>query len=146
MGCHICQCIGIDYVVAITGTQKFDKINAALTVCTFKIGKQIVSDKGADTIFSIIHHLLVIHNYIARKFYEQKRKESTFYKTAKFYSVEKVLDELKNAGFGAYEVNQTLFGELDETDSFEPALTGLEPFYGYWQYHSHQILFWRMKD
>ena len=51
MGCHICQCIGIDYVVAITGTQQFDKINAALTFCTFEIGKQIVSDKGADAIF-----------------------------------------------------------------------------------------------
>jgi ubiquinone/menaquinone biosynthesis C-methylase UbiE len=58
------------------------------------------------------------------KYYESIRHESRFYRTAIFYSVEKVLDELKNAGFTAFETSQTLFNYLDDTTFFEPAQPG----------------------
>jgi ubiquinone/menaquinone biosynthesis C-methylase UbiE len=58
------------------------------------------------------------------KYYESIRQESTFYKTALFYSTEKVLDELRKAGFAAFETSQTLFDYLDDTNYFEPAQPG----------------------
>jgi ubiquinone/menaquinone biosynthesis C-methylase UbiE len=58
------------------------------------------------------------------KYYEQIRQENKFYKTALFYTVGKVLDELKNAGFAAFETSQTLFNYLDDINVFEPARPG----------------------
>ncbi len=60
------------------------------------------------------------------KYYEQIRHESTFYKTILFYSAERVLEELKTAGFVAFETNQTLFNYLDDINTFEPAQTGYD--------------------
>jgi len=48
------------------------------------------------------------------KAYEEKRKRSTFYKYATFYTVKNISELLKNAGFKNLEFNQTLFGTLNE--------------------------------
>ncbi len=48
------------------------------------------------------------------KHYEEKRKRSTFFRNAIFYSTERVQKLVKDAGFMNQEFNQTLFGELDE--------------------------------
>jgi ubiquinone/menaquinone biosynthesis C-methylase UbiE len=58
------------------------------------------------------------------KYYEQRKPESTFYKAANFYTVDKVISELKQAGFRHFKFCQTLFKLLDEIKTFEPAKPG----------------------
>ena len=58
------------------------------------------------------------------KQYEERKAESTFYRQAKFYSVEKVISELNRAGFKYTTTRQTLFGELDDINEFQPAKPG----------------------
>src|ERR1035437_9509865 len=58
------------------------------------------------------------------KFYEEKRQKSTFYKQATFYSVSKIISELKSAGFNKLEFSQTLFQNLDEIKELELAKPG----------------------
>ncbi|TYP98987.1 methyltransferase family protein [Tenacibaculum adriaticum] len=60
---------------------------------------------------SIIIAFLDKNQTIAQQ-YEEKRHRSTFFKNATYYSVNKVKDLLKEAGFKDLEFNQTLFGEL----------------------------------
>jgi SAM-dependent methyltransferase len=48
------------------------------------------------------------------KEYEAKRQSSVFYREANFYTPEKIVDELKKAGFWSFSFRQTLFGDLDE--------------------------------
>ena len=58
------------------------------------------------------------------KAYELRKLDSDFYRTAKFYSVEKVMFELSEVGFKHFEYRQTLFHPLDEIVSFEPSKPG----------------------
>lgn len=58
------------------------------------------------------------------KEYEQKKSESIFYKHANFYSVDKVLQELKEAGFRYFHVAQTLFHPLAEITEVEHTKPG----------------------
>ena len=46
--------------------------------------------------------------------YQEKRKQSTFYRYATFYTVHHITKLLKEAGFRDLEFNQTLFGTLDD--------------------------------
>lgn len=48
------------------------------------------------------------------KAYEEKRRQSTFFKYANFYSVDQIINLLNETGFKNLEFNQTLFGGLDE--------------------------------
>lgn len=48
------------------------------------------------------------------KAYEEKRSHGVFLKYAKFYTVNQVINSLKEAGFKNLEFNQTLFGALDD--------------------------------
>ncbi len=56
--------------------------------------------------------------------YEKNKDESTFYKNARFYTVNKVLSELGKAGFKHAIVRQTLFGNLDEIQTVQPSKSG----------------------
>jgi ubiquinone/menaquinone biosynthesis C-methylase UbiE len=56
--------------------------------------------------------------------YEKKKSESIFYKNATFYSVDKVLHELKLAGFRYFRVAQTLFHPIAEIQEVEQAQPG----------------------
>ena len=51
---------------------------------------------------------------LAARSYEERRSESTFYKNATFYSVEKIMVLLKRTGFHRLDFIQTLFGDLDD--------------------------------
>jgi SAM-dependent methyltransferase len=46
--------------------------------------------------------------------YQERRKWSTFYKEAKFYSVKQISDLIADLGFKKPEFNQTLLGTLDQ--------------------------------
>ncbi len=56
--------------------------------------------------------------------YEKKKTESIFYKHATFYSVDKVLHELKEAGFRYFHITQTLFNPITEIKEIEHTKPG----------------------
>ncbi|MEX1241077.1 MAG: class I SAM-dependent methyltransferase, partial [Cyclobacteriaceae bacterium] len=56
--------------------------------------------------------------------YESHKPQSTFYKLANFYTVDKVVSELSGAGFKHFKFCQTLFEPLQEIKSFVPAKPG----------------------
>jgi len=58
------------------------------------------------------------------QYYEKIKPESTFYKNARFYSVDKVLSELGRAGFKHAVIRQTLFNGLDEIKIVQPSKPG----------------------
>lgn len=58
------------------------------------------------------------------KLYEEKRKKSKFYRDARFYSVNQVLDWLKKLGFNNLQTVQTIFRNSDEIRSLEPVEEG----------------------
>ncbi|MBQ0734727.1 class I SAM-dependent methyltransferase [Aquimarina celericrescens] len=62
---------------------------------------------------SIIVGFLDKNQSIAKQ-YEQKRKQSTFFRNAIFYSTERIQKLIREIGFRDLEFNQTLFGDLDE--------------------------------
>jgi SAM-dependent methyltransferase len=58
------------------------------------------------------------------RFYEEHRNESIFYRDARFFSTEELLELLKKAGFREFEIVQTLFHRLDDIKSVEPVKPG----------------------
>jgi len=58
------------------------------------------------------------------RYYEEHREESVFYREARFFSTEELLELLKKAGFRRFEVVQTLFHRLDEVKEVEPVKPG----------------------
>ena len=58
------------------------------------------------------------------KSYEAKRKDSHFYKNARFYNVDRVKTLLENTGFRNFEFSQTLFDNLDDIDEVQPPKEG----------------------
>lgn len=58
-------------------------------------------------------------NQSAAKLYEEKRKQSTFYRNARFYSTRNVVKLINESGFKDPVINQTLFGKLDEIDRIQ---------------------------
>lgn len=56
--------------------------------------------------------------------YERRKPESTFYRDANFYTVDKVVRELTGAGFRHFDFCQTLFKPLNEIKEFESAIPG----------------------
>lgn len=61
---------------------------------------------------------------IIGKEYEKRKPFSVFYKHANFYSPERVIDELKKAGFKKQQYSQTLFHALDDIKELEPSRPG----------------------
>ena len=53
------------------------------------------------------------------KAYQEKSKESTFFKHATFYTVDSITKLLKEFGFKNLEFNQTLFGDLEEINEIQ---------------------------
>ncbi|WP_297501463.1 class I SAM-dependent methyltransferase [Thermococcus sp.] len=58
------------------------------------------------------------------KYYEEHREESVFYRDARFFSTEELLELLKEIGFKKFEIVQTLFHRLDEVKGLEPVKPG----------------------
>lgn len=84
----------------------------------FKEANRVLNNKGA-LVVGFIDKESTIGSY-----YEAHKAESTFYRHANFYSVEKVLLELKNAGFKHATTRQTLFGSLDNIEELQPSKPG----------------------
>jgi len=58
------------------------------------------------------------------RLYEERRKESKFYRDARFYSVNQVLDWLKKLEFDNLQTVQTIFRNPDKIQSLEPIEEG----------------------
>ena len=58
------------------------------------------------------------------RLYEERRKESKFYRDARFYSVNQVLDWLKKLEFDNLQTVQTIFKNPDKIQSLEPIEEG----------------------
>jgi hypothetical protein len=58
------------------------------------------------------------------RLYEERRKESKFYRDARFYSVNQVLDWLKKLGFNNLQTVQTIFINPSKIQSLEPVEEG----------------------
>ncbi|ELR71117.1 Methyltransferase [Fulvivirga imtechensis AK7] len=84
----------------------------------FKEANRVLNNNGA-LVVGFIDKESIIGSY-----YEEHKPESTFYKNANFFTVKKVLQELKNAGFKHTIIRQTLFGSLDEIKELQPSRRG----------------------
>lgn len=60
------------------------------------------------------------------KLQEEKRKTSKFYRDARFYSVNQVMDWLKKLRFNNLQTVQTIFKKPGEIQSLEPIEEGVE--------------------
>ena len=58
------------------------------------------------------------------RYYEEHKEESVFYRDARFFSTEELLELLRKAGFRKFEVVQTLFHRLDDVKEIEPVKPG----------------------
>ncbi len=56
--------------------------------------------------------------------YERNKENSVFYREARFFSTDELLELLKRVGFKKFEIVQTLFHRLDEINSVEPVKPG----------------------
>jgi SAM-dependent methyltransferase len=121
---------GIDTMDAVAeklpyGDLRFDFVLMAFCISYFR---------NLGSAFSEAHRVLkndgsLVIGFIDKdstigKQYEDRKPESSFYKHANFYSVDKVVNELTQAGFRHFEFCQTLFGELDSIQEFQPAREG----------------------
>lgn len=76
-----------------------------------------------DTSGMLVLGFLDKHSTIGQQ-YEQRRPGSTFYRSAIFYTVDKVLFELNRANFKHFKFCQTLFRPLEDIRSAEQAKPG----------------------
>jgi SAM-dependent methyltransferase len=102
-----------DFVLMVFCISYFDDLAAA-----FLEAKRVLK-KGGCLIVGFIDK-----DSIIGKSYERRKRDSIFYRQANFYSPQRILDELKKAGFKKMECSQTLFDELDNIKEVEPAKPG----------------------
>lgn len=102
-----------DFVVMSFCISYFDDLQQA-----FREAHRVLKQNGV-LVVGFIDRASTIGNY-----YEQHKGESTFYKSANFYTVQKVKSELVKAGFRHFKFCQTLFQPLQEIKVFEPAQQG----------------------
>jgi SAM-dependent methyltransferase len=101
-----------DFVLFVTICH-LDEMKYAL-----KEANRVLKHKG-----SILIGFLDKDRSIAKEYIE-KRHRSTFFAKANFYTVERIVTLLKEAGFKDLEFNQTLFGSLDEIKEVQLPKTG----------------------
>ncbi len=107
------------------GDLRFDFVLMLFSIAYFKNLRQAFSEA-----YRVLKNdgVLVIgfidRNSALGQAYEQHKAESTFYRNANFYSVQKVVDELTEAGFRYFDFRQTLFGDLDDIREYQPSLEG----------------------
>lgn len=80
--------------------------------------KRIIKPNG-----SLIIGLIDKDSFLG-KIYELKKNKSRFYKYAKFYSTEQVINWLKELGFNHIKTSQTIFKQLEEITNIEPIKDG----------------------
>ena len=102
-----------DFVLIVSSISYFNDIHMA-----FQEARRVLKP-GGSIIIGFIEK-----NSIIGKYYENKRHESIFYKQANYYTVAKLTSALTSAGFINLKYSQTLFKNLDEIKTFEPAELG----------------------
>jgi ubiquinone/menaquinone biosynthesis C-methylase UbiE len=102
-----------DFAVMLFCISYFNSLSAA-----FKEAYRVLKSDG-----SLIVGFIDKESTIGKQ-YEARKADSLFYKQARFYSVEKVVNELAQAGFRHLEFRQTLFGELDSIQTDQPSKEG----------------------
>jgi ubiquinone/menaquinone biosynthesis C-methylase UbiE len=102
-----------DFVLMVFCISYFDDLHAA-----FKEARRVLKN-GGSFILGFIDKESPIGN-----FYEARKPHSVFYKSANFYSVDKITNELKLAGFRDLSYSQTLFHNLDEIKETEQTKAG----------------------
>lgn len=94
-----------DFVLMVATICFLDDIEAA-----FKEASRVLKHGGC-----LIIGFIDAESPIGRS-YQERRDESTFYKDARFYSVEEVISHMKNAHFKDLSFRQTLFGPSDRSE------------------------------
>jgi len=102
-----------DFAVMLFCISYFNSLKAA-----FKEAHRILKRNGSLVIGFIDKESPV------GKHYEAHKSESIFYRQARFYSVDRVVNELSQAGFRHFTFRQTLFGELDAIQNLQPSKEG----------------------
>ncbi|MHA1844694.1 MAG: class I SAM-dependent methyltransferase [Promethearchaeota archaeon] len=121
---------GIDVIKAIgeklpLKNEIFDLVLMVTTICFLN---------DVETAFENIYDILksngiFIIGFIDRKspigkLYQAHKEQNVFYRVAKFYSVEEVLQYLRKARFSNFEFSQTIFHQLSEIKALEPVRPG----------------------
>jgi len=89
---------------------EFDFILVAFTICFVDDAKKVIEEakrvlkNNGRIIIGIIDK-----NSTLGKIYQNKKSKSKFYRIARFYSTEEVIEMLKKCGFGNIKTCQTLF-------------------------------------
>ncbi len=101
------------------GDLQFDFV-LFVTICHLKS----IKDALAETNRVLKPHGTVIIGFLDKdqevaQAYQEKRRRSTFYGKANFYSVEQIKKYLKVAGFKDFQFNQTLFGDLESIQKLQ---------------------------
>ncbi len=102
-----------DFVLMVFCVSYFDDLHES-----FKEAHRVLKN-GGSLIVGFIEK-----DSIIGKFYEARKPQSVFYKDANFYSVERIISELKRAGFRELSFSQTLFHNLDDIKKPEPSMPG----------------------
>jgi len=103
----------------------YDLVLMVTTIC-FVDEPRTVCEEAARVLTpggSLVVAFVARDSFLGRK-YEAHRDESPFYKDARFYSVADVHDMMESAGFSHFRYSQTLFHDLKEIQSPEPAISG----------------------
>ncbi|AAD36367.1 MAG TPA: SAM-dependent methyltransferase [Thermotoga sp.] len=75
--------------------------------------------KGGYLIVGIVDR----ESFLGRE-YEKNKEKSVFYKNARFFSTEELMDLMRKAGFEEFKVVQTLFKHPSELSEIEPVKEG----------------------
>jgi len=67
---------------------------------------------------------LVDKNSPLGRLYLERSKKSVFYRSAEFYGVDEIVNQMKRAGFSDFQFRQTLFGSPEETPPSESIKAG----------------------
>lgn len=104
-----------DFVLMACSISYFNDLQQA-----FSEAKRVLKPSGAIIVGFIDKNSIIGKLYEYRK----KNKETIFYKQATFYSVDKIISILKQAGFNNMEFSQTLFNPLEKINEFEATKSG----------------------
>lgn len=127
---EIAQKRGVEFIEGVAESlpfedSKFDFLLMVTTLCflddagkAFKEANRVLKSGGC-----MIIGFIDADSYLG-KLYEKRKKESTFYKDATFYSVKEVISIMKKAHFKEFSFRQTLFQHKNGLKDIEPVKRG----------------------